>query len=202
MRSAGTPSQPCRGTGHTIGPRNVYHYDALQEAAGYLTRSFERLGYRPELQEFMARGRRFANIGVEMPGNTLPGEILVVGAHYDTHKHSPGANDNASAVAALLELAGHFAKRQLARTVRFLAFTNEETPFTRTRHMGSRMYARACRAKHENIVGMLCLETIGYCSDEQGSQWLSFGGLLLSQLPNATPTLADPPMPSTAERKF
>jgi hypothetical protein len=202
MRSAGTPSQPCRGTGHTIGPRNVYHYDALQEAAGYLTRSFERLGYRPELQEFMARGRRFANVGVERPGNTLPGEILVVGAHYDTHKHSPGANDNASAVAGLLELAGHFAKRPLARTVRFLAFTNEETPFTRTRHMGSRMYARACRAKHENIVGMLCLETIGYCSDEQGSQWLSFGGLLLSQLPNATPTLADPPMPSTAERKF
>src|SRR5260370_11749237 len=84
-----------------------------------------------------------------------------------------------SAVAALLELARHFVRQQTARTLRFVAFTNEESPFTRRKAMGSRVYAGECRRRRDNIIGMICLETIGCYSEEIGSQWLSFGGLFL-----------------------
>ncbi|MBV8334370.1 MAG: M28 family peptidase [Alphaproteobacteria bacterium] len=80
-----------------------------------------------------------------LPGQERKHEILVIGAHYDTHKDSPGANDNGSAVAALFELARSFARCQTDRTLRFVAFTNEETPFTRRKAMGSRVYASECR---------------------------------------------------------
>jgi len=73
---------------------------------------------------------------------------------------------------------------QPQRTLRFVASTNEETPFTRTEHMGSRIYARACRENGDQIVGMLCLEMLGSYSEQVGSQWLSFGGLLLPRRGN------------------
>src|SRR5437588_617664 len=82
----------------------------------------------PGLQAYEARGQIFANVIAERRGTTLQGEIFIIGAHYDTHKHSPGANDNASGMAALMELARHFASRGAARTLRFVAFTNEESP--------------------------------------------------------------------------
>lgn len=162
-----------------IGPRNLFHYEALSATAAYIRKTFEELGYHPDLQEYDARRKTFVNISAGHAGQSRPGEIIVVGAHYDSHKESPGANDNGSAVAALLELARHFADQQLPRTVRFVAFTNEEKPFTRTRLMGSRVYAKACRQRGDDIVGMVALETIGYCSDQPGSQRLSLGGLLL-----------------------
>jgi Zn-dependent M28 family amino/carboxypeptidase len=115
---------------------------------------------------------------VELLGQARPQEVLIVGAHYDTERGSPGANDNASGVAALMALAREFANKPFARTLRLVAFTNEERPFLQTEKMGSRVYARRCRERHEMIVGMLSLETIGCCSDEKGSQWLSFFGLL------------------------
>jgi Zn-dependent M28 family amino/carboxypeptidase len=162
-----------------IGPRNIFHYDALGEAAAYIRNGLEACGYVPDLQEYTARRKTFVNIAAARPGRSRGDEILIVGAHYDTHKNSPGANDNASAIAALLELARHFAPEEPPRTIRFVAFTNEEKPFTHTKAMGSRVYARACRERHEKIVGMLCLETIGFCSHDPGSQSLSLGGLLL-----------------------
>ena len=113
------------------------------------------------------------------PDSDRANEIVVIGAHYDTHKNSPGADDNGSAVAALLELARHFGARQTSRTLRFVAFANEEAPFTRRKDMGSRVYARDCRQRGQNITGMICLESIGYYSEESGSQWLSLWGLLL-----------------------
>ena len=104
------------------------------------------------------------------PGRQAPDEIVVIGAHYDSVFGSPGANDNGSGVAALLELARLFAARDTGRTVRFVAFVNEEPPFFRTSDMGSRQYARAARAKNEDIRAMLALETIGYYDDAPGSQ--------------------------------
>jgi Zn-dependent M28 family amino/carboxypeptidase len=94
----------------------------------------------------------------------------VLGAHYDTVGGSPGANDNGTGVAALLELARRFAGRPQARTIRFVAFVNEEPPFFQTPQMGSLVYADAARARGDRIVGMLSLETMGYYSDEPGSQ--------------------------------
>ena len=82
----------------------------------------------------------------------------------------PGANDNATGVAAVLELAQRFSGRRQPRTIRFVAFVNEEPPFFRTEHMGSAVYANALRSGDERVVGMLSLETMGYYSEERGSQ--------------------------------
>jgi hypothetical protein len=167
-----------------IGPRSIYHYDALQKAAAHIETSLTEAGYSPLLHPYETRGKAFVNISAELPGKEHKHEIVVVGAHYDAHKGSPGANDNGSAVAAFLELARHFAHRETARTVRFVAFTNEETPFTRRKDMGSRVYASECRRRHDHIIGMICLETIGCYSEEIGSQWLSLGGLFLPRRGN------------------
>lgn len=161
-----------------IGPRNIYHYAALERAAGFVSDSFAAAGYLPRAQQYDARGKRFENIEAELRGTSSPKEIFVVGAHYDTRRDSPGADDNASGVAALLALARRFAGRPLARTVRFVAFTNEERPFLRTRQMGSRVYAEACRVNGDDIIGMVSLESLGYRSTKKGTQRLSLFGLL------------------------
>ncbi len=161
-----------------IGERNVYCYRKLCEAAAFIEQSFRDAGYRPMRQEYQARGKSFANIEAELAGQDSPQDIVVIGAHYDSARGSPGANDNGSGVAALLALARSLVNKRSSRTLRFVAFTNEERPFLRTPRMGSRVYARRCRERAENIKGMLSLETIGYCSHEAGSQWLSFFGAL------------------------
>jgi hypothetical protein len=142
-----------------IGPRNIYHYPALAAAASYIEQCFTAMGHAPVLLPYETRRKAFVNIVAEVRGSTHPEEIVIVGAHYDTHKDSPGANDNGTAVAGMLELARHYASRQAARTLRFAGFTNEEKPFTHRKDMGSRVYARGCRERGERIAGMICLET-------------------------------------------
>jgi len=174
-----------------IGPRNVYHYRALCSAADYLESAFSKLGYHPTRQSYEVQGKRFANLIAERKGNTASEEVLVVGAHYDSHEDSPGANDNGSAVATVLELALVARTWHTSRTLRFVLFTNEESPFTRTETMGSLVYARACRENGDKIAGMLCLETLGCYSEEIGSQWLSFGGLLFPRRGNFIAIVGD-----------
>ena len=143
-----------------IGDRNVWRYEQLGRAERLIERWLREAGYAPRRQEYEALGKEFANLEVEIPGTTAPSEIVVVGAHYDTGRGSPGANDNGSGIAALLALARAFAHEPVGRTLRFVAFTNEERPLLRTRKMGSRVYAMRCRERGENVVGMVCLETI------------------------------------------
>jgi len=114
------------------------------------------------------------NIEVEVPGGAGADEVIIVGAHYDSVLGAVGANDNGSGVAAVLELARLFRDARPARTVRFVAFVNEEPPFYRSEQMGSRVYARRSRERRDHIVAMLSLETIGYYSDEPGSQLYPF----------------------------
>ena len=153
-----------------IGERNVWRFEALQAASQHIQRRLRDLGYAVTLQEFESRGRRVDNLAVERRGTTTPGEIVVVGAHYDSVIGCPGANDNATGVAALLELAAAFAAATPERTLRFVAFANEEPPFFQTSEMGSLQYARAAKAGGERIVAMLSIETIGAYSDAPGSQ--------------------------------
>ncbi len=94
----------------------------------------------------------------------------MIGAHYDTVSGCPGANDNGTGVAAVLELAQRFSRRPQPRTIRFVAFVNEEPPFFKTAHMGSVVYANAAKARGDRVMAMLSLETMGYYSDERGSQ--------------------------------
>ena len=110
----------------------------------------------------------------EVRGTELPDEIIVVGAHYDSVAGTVGANDNASGVAATLVLARSFARLPRAKTLRFVAFANEEPPFFKTSGMGSRVYSAACRKRAENIAAMLSLETIGYYTDRDGTQKYPF----------------------------
>jgi hypothetical protein len=157
-----------------IGERNLWRYPALLAAADYIEQTFAELGYRPVDEPFESRGKAVRNIIAEKPGNAVPEEIVLIGAHYDTVEGSPGANDNGSGVAALLELARLLADRELPRTVRFVAFVNEEAPFSYSDDMGSLVHARGARARGERIRAMFSLETIGHYSDEPGSQHYPF----------------------------
>src|SRR6266545_2843962 len=104
----------------------------------------------------------------------LAHDIVVLGAHYDTAEDAPGADDNASGVAGVLVLARVFAHERQARTVRFVFFPNEEPPSFPTADMGSRHYATAARARNDQIVAMLSIESIGYYDTEKGSQRYPF----------------------------
>jgi Zn-dependent M28 family amino/carboxypeptidase len=153
-----------------IGERNVYRPDSLRAALEYLERAWRRQGYEPRRQTYRVEGTSCSNVEVERRGTTRAEEIVLVGAHYDSVVGSPGANDNASGVAAVLEISAILASKSPERTVRCVAFVNEEPPFYRGRKMGSQVYARAARERGDDIRAMFSLETIGFYSDEPGSQ--------------------------------
>lgn len=153
-----------------IGERNVSRPQALRAAADYIEAEWRRQGYQVVPRWYDLSGTRWANLEVSRPGSIRPTEILLIGAHYDSVMGSPGANDNASGVAALLELSRLFADITPALTVRFVAFVNEEPPFFFTRRQGSVVYAKAARARGDTIRLMVSLETIGCYRNERGSQ--------------------------------
>ena len=157
-----------------IGERNVWRPGALADAAGYIRKALEEAGYAVGVQPFSSRGLTVNNLEAVLPGHTAADEIIVAGAHYDSVAGTPGANDNASGVAALLELARLLAGTALPRTVRFVAFANEEAPFFYGDEMGSNRYAARARAQGERIEAMLALETIGYYTDQPASQRYPF----------------------------
>jgi len=157
-----------------IGERNVFRHDRLVMAADYIRTTLAGAGHEIRRQPYRVGGKICENVEAEVRGSRRPDDIMVIGAHYDTVQGSPGANDNASGVAAMLALARAFAKATPACTLRFIAFANEEPPLFQTEYMGSRVYAKRSRERGERITLMLSLETIGYYSDEPGSQHLLF----------------------------
>jgi Zn-dependent M28 family amino/carboxypeptidase len=157
-----------------IGERNLWHYEAFEAAAHYIDTTLQGLRYSVTTQTFEVWGKTVKNLAAELPGTSHPAEIIVVGAHYDSVPGCPGANDNATGVASMLELARVLAGQLLPRTVRFVAFANEEAPFFSTADMGSWQYAQRARSRGERIVAMLSLETLGYYSDAVGSQQYPF----------------------------
>lgn len=158
-----------------IGERNLERYSALTAAEEFVTRTFTSAGLAVERDGYEVEGKFCRNIEAQIRG-TRP-EIIVVGAHYDTVAGSPGANDNASGVAALLSLARRFAGQPTARTLRFVAFPNEEPGHFHTHAMGSWVYAEQCQKRGDRIAGMISLETIGYYSSAAGSQKYPMPGL-------------------------
>lgn len=157
-----------------VGERNVWRPEAMAAAAGYIRETLEDTGYAVNSQSFTSRGLTVNNLEAVQPGQGAVDEIIVVGAHYDSVVGSPGADDNASGVAALLELARMLAGTALPRTVRFVAFANEEAPFFYGDEMGSKLYAVRAQAQGERIEAMLSLETMGYFTDQPGSQRYPF----------------------------
>jgi hypothetical protein len=153
-----------------IGERNVYRPDALDAAARYIESEFAGIGYAVNRQTYRARGVECSNLEVVLPGQRWPDESIVIGAHYDTVLGSPGADDNTSAVAALIEIARLLKGYAPARALKLVAFVNEEPPFFFWGQMGSKVYAQAARRRRENIRMMTSLEMLGYYRDEPGSQ--------------------------------
>ena len=151
--------------------RHYLEKTGLAAARDYIAGQFEASGYEVEFQSYEFDGDDYANIEVTRAGNRLADEIILVGAHYDAVVGAPGANDNGSGVAVLLELAHRFSKVELPSTLRFVAFVNEEPPHFTTGSMGSEVYARRAARQGENIVAMFALETIGYYRDAPGSQY-------------------------------
>jgi len=154
----------------TIGERNVRSYEQLKASGDYISAALKQSGFALSYQKYAVEGKTVENIEGELSGISNPAEIIVIGAHYDSAALCPGANDNASGVAALLETARILAGRKFAKTLRFVAFVNEEPPYFQTKNMGSRVYAARSRQRGEKIAAMLSLETIGSYSDEKGSQ--------------------------------
>ena len=153
-----------------IGERNVFHPQALQAAEDYIRQRWQQQGYAVTPQDYVAMGVRSANLEITRRGSRHPEEIILPGAHYDSVRGSPGANDNGSGVTALLELSRLFNTIDTACSVRFVAFTNEEPPFFRTGRPGSMLYARQARSRGDVIRLMIALETIGSYSSMPGSQ--------------------------------
>lgn len=154
----------------TIGERNTGKPRALEAAAVYIEHALSVDGLTTSVQHYQCVGLDVRNIIAERRGASAANEIVVIGAHYDSAPGTPGANDNASGVAATLELARYFAEVLPERTIRFVAFVNEEPPYFQSNLMGSMVYAKACRGRGDRIVAMLTPETVGYYSDRRGSQ--------------------------------
>lgn len=152
-----------------IGERNSSHPEKLEQAADYIEQQFAAYGYVPKSEIINDKGDR--NIVVDLYGRQDRNRILLVGAHYDTSWMTPGADDNASGVAGLLEIARALHGQQLPITIRFAAFVNEEYPWYGTNNMGSLYHATHARESNENIVGMFSLEMLGYYADGRHSQY-------------------------------
>jgi hypothetical protein len=157
-----------------IGERNIWLPQKLDAAAAYIEKVWQDQNYDVQRQEYETRGVKSANLIIEIPGTVTPDQIVLVGAHYDTVQGSPGANDNGTGVASLLEISRLLSGLESTRTIRLVAFTNEEPPFFLRRKMGSRVYASRSRSHNENIVAMLSLETMGYYSEIPNSQEYPF----------------------------
>jgi Zn-dependent M28 family amino/carboxypeptidase len=149
-------------------PRDYSHVENLDRAASYIHGQFESAGARVSEQAFDVNGRTYRNIiGMFGPDS---GDRIVVGAHYDGEGLKPAADDNASGVAGLLELARLIGQTVPGATVELVAYSLEEPPFFRTAQMGSAFHASGLRNNGVNVRAMFSLEMIGYFSDTPGSQ--------------------------------
>lgn len=153
-----------------LGERSVRRPEALHRAADYIRSVWREFGYEVRAQGYEAEGVWCENLEIEIRGGARRQEIVLAGAHYDTVAGSPGADDNASGIAGVLELARLLQGVTPRRSIRLLAFVNEEPPFFYFGEMGSGVYARAARARGDDIRVMLSLEMLGYYSDRPGSQ--------------------------------
>jgi Zn-dependent M28 family amino/carboxypeptidase len=143
--------------------RNPYDgYSKLEEAAQYIKREFEKIGLSTEEDQFQWEGKSYKNIVAEKKGKTSPHGVFILGAHYDTVPDSPGADDNASAIAVLLEVARNIQAVPFEFTVRLVAFSLEEYNF-----VGSTHYVESLKKRGEKILGMISLEMVGFTGPGQ-----------------------------------
>ncbi len=157
-----------------IGVRSFQDRERLEKTATYISDQFTSFGYQVTRQPFVFGGKTYHNVIAELTGTVSPETLLIVGAHYDSVRTTPGADDNASGVAGLLGLARELADAKTKKTIRFVAFALEEWPVYRSANMASYHYAKSLKEKNERVEGMICLEMIGYFCDQEGCQHYPF----------------------------
>jgi peptidase M28-like protein len=151
-----------------LSPRDERHIENLDRTAEYIKGEFRRFSATVSEQPFRVEGRSFRNIIATFGPEA--GQRIVVGAHYDAAGPYPGADDNASGVAGLIELGRLLSKQELKTRIDLVAFTLEEPPFFRTTGMGSAVHAGSLNKAGVQVSVMFSLEMIGYFSDEPNSQ--------------------------------
>ena len=156
-----------------IGSRTPLNRDSLVRAADYIHSVFEAAGLSVRAQDYQYYGQRVTNVLATLPATTGAPAYYVVGAHYDTVPSTPGADDNASAVAVMLELARRLRRARLKTPILFAAFTLEEPPAHSTSHQGSRIFVRRCQSNGERVLGAIILEMVGYTAPRQHYPFLS-----------------------------
>jgi hypothetical protein len=149
-------------------PRTYRHTEVLDSVAAYIKTELEKATPTLSEQPYTADGRNFKNIIASF--GPPDAERIIVGAHYDVCGDQTGADDNASGVAGLLELARLLKDKPLKYRIDLVGYTLEEPPYFRTEQMGSYIHAASLNKDNIKVKGMVCLEMIGYFSDEKGSQ--------------------------------
>jgi Peptidase family M28 len=156
-----------------IGPRTPLNGDSLVRAAKYIRSVLEEAGLLVREQGYQYYDKRVTNVLATHPTATGSSAYYVVGAHYDTVPGTPGADDNASAVAVMLELARRLSHERLEAPVLFAAFTLEEPPAYLTGHQGSRIFVRSCRNSGDRVLGAIILEMVGFTAPRQHYPYLA-----------------------------
>jgi len=161
-----------RTLAETIGERRIGQGASMDRAQDYIVTTVRKIpgvgGNQVRIEDVGADGYHAKNVVVDFPGNSR--RLVVVGAHYDSAVGAPGADDNATGVAAVLELARRFSRHSMSKTIRFVLFANEEPPYFQNDGMGSLNDARASRQRGEEVNAMLSLESLGYYADAAGTQ--------------------------------
>jgi Zn-dependent M28 family amino/carboxypeptidase len=158
-------------------PRDWSHPENLDRAAQYIANEFSGAGGRVNEQKFLVDSRNYRNVIASFGPESS--ERIVVGAHYDVYDGRPGADDNASGIAGLIELAHLLGKSELRTRVDVVAYTLEEPPFFRTEQMGSAVHAASLKEENIPVRAMICLEMIGFFTDRRDSQSYPIGALRL-----------------------
>lgn len=155
--------------------RNYLNTETLNEVAEYIFSELSKTCDTVFYQTYTAKGREYKNV----IGRKGTGKKLIIGAHYDVCGDQQGADDNASGVVGLLELSRLGQNDTLPFQIEYVAYTLEEPPFFRTEKMGSHVHAKSLLNEESDIMGMICLEMIGYFNDAKGSQKYPLGLLRL-----------------------
>lgn len=156
-------------------PRDWQHGDNLDRCADYIAQHFRQAGATVEFQTFTVGKRQFRNvIGKFAVGK---GQRVIAGAHYDACGEEPGADDNASGISSLIELAYLFGRYTPPHPIELVAYVLEEPPFFQSGMMGSGIHARSIAHDKANVRGVIVLEMVGTFSDAWGSQ--SYPALIL-----------------------
>lgn len=151
-------------------PRNSKNIDSLNKVAEYIYTEFEKTGCSLIYQPFQIEGKEYKNVICSF--GPVDAARVIVGAHYDVHGDSPGADDNASGVAGVLDLSRLIAEQKplLNYRIDLVAYANEELPYFGTKSMGSMVHAQSLQEAKAPIKLMISLEMIGYFRDEVDSQ--------------------------------